>query len=74
MIAYVLKTDSPFCALTVRAELDEFCLNKAIEQGAEFEKISGIDVIRQENDKIVLTTKDGKEFHASYLIGADGCA
>lgn len=68
----LLSAKSPICAMTVREELDLFCLNKAKEQGAEFRVIEGIQDISSELDAVHLTTLCGLHFTARYLIGADG--
>lgn len=60
------------CALTIRAELDDYCLQKALEQGAEFLQIRGLQQIEQTPDGVELRTRCGHAFSADVLIGADG--
>jgi len=67
-----LTANMPVCALTVRSELDAFCLQKARDKGAEFDLIPGIRDITEENDGVTLTTRDERRFCCRYLIGADG--
>ncbi|OUS28292.1 hypothetical protein A9Q99_12235 [Gammaproteobacteria bacterium 45_16_T64] len=67
-----LTTQAPICALTVRTELDQFCLEKTLQQGATFEKISGIKSIHQSTDRVTLITKNDQSFECKYLLGADG--
>jgi len=68
----ILTANAPVCALTVRTELDQFCLEKTLQKGVEFELIPGIKSIHQEKDKVILLSKDGRSFECSYLLGADG--
>ena len=62
----------PVIALTVRTELDDFCLKQTLNKGVQFELIDKITEIKQEPDSVTLLTKSGKSFSAKYLIGADG--
>ncbi len=59
------------CVMTVRAELDAFCLTKTIEAGAVFQRIRRIDSIAHDEEKVVVTAADGV-LHARFLVGADG--
>ena len=68
-----LSTNAPICALTVRTELDQFCLEKTLQQqNVTFELIPGITSIHQEKDTVTLVTKDDRSFECRYLLGADG--
>lgn len=62
----------PVIALTVRTELDDFCLKQTLAKGVRFELIDKIAEIQQEADGVTVLTKSGKSFSARYLIGADG--
>ncbi|ABF41825.1 geranylgeranyl reductase [Candidatus Koribacter versatilis Ellin345] len=66
-----LRGKHPICFMTVRAEFDDFCLRQTLEAGARFQKISEITGVEEFPDHVVLRTRDG-EFHAEYLLGADG--
>jgi len=66
------KTGASVIALTVRTELDQFCLNQALAKGAQFELISKIDSVETDANQVSLTTRDGASYTANYLIGADG--
>lgn len=68
----LLTCDQPLVALTVREELDTFCRDKALAQGAQWRIISGLQGITAHDDRVVLTTQDGDELTARYVIGADG--
>ena len=67
-----LSANAPVCALTVRTELDQFCLEKTLQKGVAFELIPGIKSIHQEQDSVTLVSKDGRSFECRYLLGADG--
>ena len=58
-------------AMTVRAELDHYVLDKTVEAGARFETIGAIRAVRQSGTHLVLSTPAG-ELRCRYLIGADG--
>jgi geranylgeranyl reductase family protein len=59
------------CAMTVRAELDEYCLARTVERGAEFRVIPHISGIHEGRDGVRVETSH-RRLRASYLIGADG--
>ena len=67
---------APVCAMTMREELDSFCLRTTVERGAVFQRIGPISAIEQQQDRVVL--RFGRENHpeesmeARYLLGADG--
>ena len=58
-------------AMTVRAELDHYVLERTVEAGARFERIGAIRAIRQRGGRVIVTTPRG-ELRCRYLIGADG--
>ncbi|HET8707785.1 MAG TPA: FAD-dependent oxidoreductase, partial [Pseudomonadales bacterium] len=68
----VLSAPGPVCALTVRTELDAFCLQKTMDAGAEFRLIKGFDQIEEKLDGVDIRLSDGEVLSARYLIGADG--
>ncbi|MCJ8332038.1 MAG: geranylgeranyl reductase family protein [Lentisphaeria bacterium] len=70
--SHEIKGKNPLVVTTIRSELDEFCLNKAIESGSEFEIISGLKSLSEANELVELETKCGQSFTAKFLIGADG--
>lgn len=59
------------CAMTVRSELDAFCLEKAVAAGARFQTIGRIIAIRKYRSFVDIITEGGS-FRAEFLIGADG--
>lgn len=61
----------PVGALTVRKELDQFLLDKALEEGAEFHKIGAISGITIGNGRVEVQTSQ-EVFEGRFLIGADG--
>ncbi len=68
-----LKSSDPICVMTVRSELDAYCLGKTIEVGARFRKIGGLEQISCLNDAVQVIT-NGETYRARYLIGADGAS
>lgn len=66
-----LASRNPVCAMTVREELDDYCLRQTLARGARFARIAAIDRIACGPGGVTLTTKDAA-FHARFLIGADG--
>lgn len=68
----VLQASNPVCALTVRTELDEFCFNKTVAKGAQFQQIKGIKSVHQDSNGVALELADGSTIAGDYLIGADG--
>jgi geranylgeranyl reductase family protein len=71
--AIVLKSREPICVMTVRAELDEYCLGKTMAIGASFRRISAIRQIAREGDSVQLIT-DQERYRARFLVGADGAS
>ncbi|HTV14788.1 MAG TPA: geranylgeranyl reductase family protein [Acidobacteriaceae bacterium] len=66
-----LASRTPVCAMTVRQELDDFCLRQTIAAGAQFARIAAIAAIDAGGDGVSVTTEDGI-FRGRYLVGADG--
>ena len=71
--AVVLKSREPICVMTVRAELDEYCLRKTIAAGACLEKIAGVRQIVRCGEQVHLLTP-GQSYRARFLVGADGAS
>lgn len=69
--AATLKSRTAVCALTVRLELDAFCLRQTLKAGAQFCRIEPIQAI-EENDREVLLRTADHTFCAQFLVGADG--
>src|SRR5882757_11302508 len=51
-----LKSRDPICVMTVRSELDEYCLGKTIEVGARFFRIGALQRIARSKDAVELIT------------------
>ncbi len=66
-----LKSRKPICVMTVRAELDEFCLGKTIAAGSCFRKITSLQRVAPSAETLCLHTPEGI-FRTRFLIGADG--
>jgi geranylgeranyl reductase family protein len=62
----------PVVAMTVRRELDAFCLDQTLAKGAGLRIVSDIAAIKQDATGVVLTTAEGAILRAPWLIGADG--
>jgi geranylgeranyl reductase family protein len=73
------------CAMTVREELDAFCLKKTIERGVRFERVPRILSLVQgaghagagqagagARGGVTLRFEGNREIRARYVIGADG--
>lgn len=67
-----LSKQAEVCALTVRQELDEYCLSQTLEQGATLYQIASIDRITPDHDHVQVTDQHGQTFIGKVLIGADG--
>jgi geranylgeranyl reductase family protein len=66
-----LTGDHAICAMTVRSELDEYCLRQTIDVGAEFRVITRLESVEELGDSVLLRTKD-EQISARFLVGADG--
>jgi geranylgeranyl reductase family protein len=62
----------PIAAMTVREELDAFCLEATRARGADFQVTRDICGIAEDAAGVTLTTADGEILRAAFLIGADG--
>ena len=63
---------TPFCVMTHRRELDALCREQARARGAHWRVSAGVRTVRQESDGVTLTTAEGDELRATWLIAADG--
>jgi geranylgeranyl reductase family protein len=70
--ARTFHSSHPIAAMTIRHELDAFCLYKTQERGADFRIVQSIDAIKQDNEGVYITFAGGIELKCKYLIGADG--
>ena len=71
--ALMLKSREPICVMTVRAELDEYCLRKTIAAGACLRKIAGVQQIVRCGEQVQLVCP-GESYRARFLVGADGAS
>jgi geranylgeranyl reductase family protein len=68
-----LKSRDPICVMTVRSELDEYCLGKTIEVGACFRRIGALQQIVRSKNGVQLITA-GETYRTRFLVGADGAS
>jgi geranylgeranyl reductase family protein len=66
-----LKSRDTICVMTVREELDAFCLQKTMAAGAGLQRISGIEKILPRDGEVHLLA-GGQTYRGRFLIGADG--
>lgn len=69
--AAILGSRTAVCAMTVRQELDAFCLQQTLAAGAQFCRIGSILAIEETDADVLLRTADGS-FRGRFLVGADG--
>jgi geranylgeranyl reductase family protein len=75
-ISYVYKDQAvtfpvPECPvrMTMRADLDDFLLSHA---RAEVHQGEAVVSVVEERERVIVSTKNGKQYEARYLVGADG--
>jgi geranylgeranyl reductase family protein len=68
-----LKSREPICVMTVRAEFDQYCLDKTVAAGACFKRISALRQIVPSAGSVHLLTT-GETYRARFLVGADGAS
>ena len=70
--ATVIESNGPAALMIRRVEFDALLVALAVEAGARL--VPGVDVVqaREERDRIVLTSRDGRQFAAPVVIAADG--
>lgn len=66
-----LTSRNPVCAMTVRQELDAFCLRQTLAAGACFARIGPIESIDAGGETVVVRTAKAV-YTGRFLIGADG--
>jgi flavin-dependent dehydrogenase len=68
----VIESDAPAALMIRRVEFDALLVSLAVEAGATL--VSGADVVqaREDGDRVVLTTRDGRRFEAPFVVAADG--
>lgn len=70
--ARVFAGPHPIAVMTVRKDLDVFCLRQAIDRGARFDVIDDLAGLTETAEGVRLETGDGRVFEAAFVIGADG--
>jgi len=66
-----LRRSTPYCVMTVRQELDDFCFRRTLEAGVQFQRAATIEAISEDSEGV--TVFSGKEtLRARFLVGADG--
>ena len=68
--AATLTSRNPVCAMTVRQELDEYCLQQTLAAGAQFERIGAITGIDVDGDGVD-GNEPGSGLWDGYLLGFD---
>ncbi len=63
---------APVCAMTVREELDGFCLDRTRERGVEFQRAGDLKSFDRNQNEISLSFEDGQTLRSRFVIGADG--
>jgi geranylgeranyl reductase family protein len=61
----------PIAVMTVRSELDDFCLRQCLGRGVSFQRIGTLTRIYRDADQWAVATAS-EQFSARFLIGADG--
>lgn len=69
--ATYLDSAKPVCLMTVREDLDAFCLTQTMAAGAEFQRTSNIRMLHESPDLVVISSAEG-ELSARFVVGADG--
>jgi geranylgeranyl reductase family protein len=67
----VLRRRSPYCFMTVRQDLDDYCLRQTLAAGANLQRIHALTGIREDSAGITVLTDSG-ELRTRFLIAADG--
>ncbi len=62
----------PVCAMTVREELDAFCLDRTRERGVEFRRTANLQGFERDRNDILIRFEGVQTFRSRYVIGADG--
>ncbi|MFP5229714.1 MAG: NAD(P)/FAD-dependent oxidoreductase [Acidobacteriota bacterium] len=70
-VAATLASRNAVCAMTVRQELDHFCLQQTLAAGAEFARIGTLTAVAADRDGVTLRTTD-RDLRGRFLVGADG--
>jgi len=66
------RNRAPMVAMTVRRELDAYCLDQTLAQGVRLRLIRDVAGVAEEAHGVTLTTTDGEALRCDWLVGADG--
>ncbi|MBV8681863.1 MAG: geranylgeranyl reductase family protein [Caulobacteraceae bacterium] len=66
------RSRHPVIAMTVREELDTFCLEATRARGADFRITRDIAEIIEDESGVTLVTSEGDSLRAAFIVGADG--
>lgn len=69
----LIRAPGPVATMTLRRELDALCLRHAVAAGAEVLAAS-VAGLEEDDDRVLVTTGDGRRLEARYVIGADGAS
>jgi geranylgeranyl reductase family protein len=69
--AATLASRNAVCAMTVRQELDDYCLRRTLAAGAMFARIGPLVGLEIRDDGVVVRTAE-RSYKGRFLIGADG--
>jgi len=70
-----IRSRNPICAMAVREQFDDFCLQQTLAAGAQLRKIENISALREFSTHIeldIVTAFGTETLSAPVLIGADG--
>ncbi|HEV8347407.1 MAG TPA: geranylgeranyl reductase family protein [Vicinamibacterales bacterium] len=67
----LIESDGPAALMIRRIEFDELLVSLAVDAGAVLET-ADIAQAREDADRVVLTSRDGRQFAAPMVIAADG--
>src|SRR5579875_820022 len=70
--ALTVSRRAPVCVMTVRSELDAFCLQQAVARGAAFRRIGTLAALEETPDHVTVTLDDSEQLSARVVLGADG--
>ncbi len=68
----VLTSERPAVLLVRRLEFDELLARLAVEAGAELCEEAWVSQVGADDDRVVVQTRDGREFVGRYVVAADG--
>ena len=71
--AVTVARRKPVCVMTVRAELDAYCLERTQERGAQFLRVGAVHAVTEHEDHVAIALEgEPEQLRARYLVGADG--